>query len=52
MPKSMFQKLDLFPSSGGEGSEETTAVLDPLEGTNCNYWADHVCIMKIIYINT
>jgi hypothetical protein len=27
-------------------------VLDPLEGTNCNYWADHVCIMKIIYINT
>jgi hypothetical protein len=31
----MFQKLDMFPSSG-EG--ETPTLLGPLEGANLNHW--------------
>jgi hypothetical protein len=36
IPKNRFRKLDLFPSSGESGGEDTQ--LGPLERANINHW--------------
>jgi hypothetical protein len=43
----MFQKLDLFPSSG-EG-RETPALLGPLEKAELNHWTTRVILTTAIY---
>jgi hypothetical protein len=42
----MFQKLDLFPSSG-EGGEKTPTQLGPLERANLNHWTAPVRVTQL-----
>jgi hypothetical protein len=42
----MFQKLDLFPSSG-EG-RETSTLLGPLESANLYSWTTHIEVEVVV----